>query len=140
ERANRAKSEFLAAMSHELRTPLNAIQGHVQLLEMGLHGPVTPEQREALTRVQRSQRVLQSLINEVLNFARLEAGRIEYEIQPVDVHEVVTSVVQMMEPQLAAKSLAFTMDVPASLRVSADADKVRQILINLLSNAIKFTE
>ena len=140
ERANRAKSEFLAAMSHELRTPLNAIQGHVQLLEMGLHGPITPEQRETLTRVQRSQRVLQSLINDVLNFARLEAGRIEYEIQLVDVHEVVTSVVQMMEPHLAAKSLAFTMDIPTSLRVSADADKVRQILINLLSNAIKFTD
>jgi signal transduction histidine kinase len=140
ERANLAKSEFLAAMSHELRTPLNAIQGHVQLLEMGLHGPVTPEQKEALTRVQRSQRVLQSLISDVLNFARLEAGRIEYEIQRVDVHEVVTSVVQMMEPQLAAKSLAFTMDIPSSLRVTADADKVRQILINLLSNAIKFTD
>jgi signal transduction histidine kinase len=140
ERANLAKSEFLAAMSHELRTPLNAIQEQVQLLEMGLHGPVTPEQKETLTRVQRSQRVLQSLINDVLDFARLEAGRIEYEIKPVDVHEVVTSVVQMMEPQLAAKSLAFTMDVPASVRVTADAGKVRQILINLLSNAIKFTE
>jgi signal transduction histidine kinase len=140
ERANMAKSQFLAAMSHELRTPLNAIQGHVQLVEMGLRGPVSEEQKETLARVQRSQRVLQSLINDVLNFARLEAGRIEYEIQPVDVHDVVSSVVQMMEPQLAAKSLAFTMDVPASLRVSADADKVRQILINLLSNAIKFTE
>jgi signal transduction histidine kinase len=140
ERANLAKSEFLAAMSHELRTPLNAIQGHVQLLEMGLRGPVTEEQRETLGRVQRSQRVLQSLINDVLNFARLEAGRIEYEIQLVDLHEVVTSVVQMVESQLAAKSLAFTMDVPSSIRVTADADKVRQILVNLLSNAINFTD
>src|SRR3954469_21453444 len=84
ERANLAKSQFLAAMSHELRTPLNAIQGHVQLLEMGLRGPVTPEQTETLARVQRSQRVLQSLINDVLNFARLEAGRVEYEIQSVN--------------------------------------------------------
>jgi signal transduction histidine kinase len=140
ERANLAKSEFLAAMSHELRTPLNAIQGHVQLLEMGLRGPVTEEQRETLGRVQRCQRVLQSLINDVLNFARLEAGRIEYEIQLVDLREVVTSVVQMVESQLAAKSLAFTMDVPSSIRVTADADKVRQILVNLLSNAINFTD
>ena len=139
ERANLAKSQFLAAMSHELRTPLNAIQGHVQLLEMGLRGPITPEQGETLGRVQRSQRVLQSLINDVLNFARLEAGRVEYEIQSVDVHEVVTSVVQMVEPQLAAKRLAFTMDIPESLRVSADSDKVRQIFLNLLSNSIKFT-
>jgi signal transduction histidine kinase len=140
ERANRAKSEFLAAMSHELRTPLNAIQGHVQLLELGLRGPVTEEQKETLARVQRSQRVLQSLINDVLNFARLEAGRVEYEIQRVEVSEIVTSVVQMIEPQLAAKSLAFTMDVPAPLLAIADADKVRQILLNLLSNAMKFTE
>jgi len=140
ERANLAKSQFLAAMSHELRTPLNAIQGHVQLLELGLRGPVTEEQKETLMRVQRSQRVLQSLINDVLNFARLEAGRVEFEIQTVDVAEVVTSALQMIEPQLAAKSLAFTVDIPASLRVTADADKLRQILINLLSNAIKFTD
>jgi signal transduction histidine kinase len=140
ERANLAKSQFLAAMSHELRTPLNAIQGHVQLLELGLRGPVTEEQKETLARVQRSQRVLQSLINDVLNFARLEAGRVEYEIHSVDVLDVATSVVQMIEPQLTAKSLAFTMDIPASLRVAADADKLRQILLNLLSNAIKFTD
>ena len=140
ERASLAKSQFLAAMSHELRTPLNAIQGHVQLLELGLRGPVTEEQKETLARVQRSQRVLQSLINDVLNFARLEAGRVEYEIHSVDVLEVATSVVQMIEPQLTAKSLAFTMDIPASLRVAADADKLRQILLNLLSNAIKFTD
>jgi signal transduction histidine kinase len=140
ERASLAKSQFLAAMSHELRTPLNAIQGHVQLLELGLRGPVTEEQKETLARVQRSQRVLQSLINDVLNFARLEAGRVEYEIHSVDVLDVATSVVQMIEPQLTAKSLAFTMDIPASLRVAADADKLRQILLNLLSNAIKFTD
>ena len=140
ERANFAKSQFLAAMSHELRTPLNAIQGHVQLLEMGLRGPLTPEQAETLGRVQRSQRVLQSLINDVLNFARVEAGRVDYEIQLVDVREVLASVVQMVEPQLAAKTLTLTVDVPASLRVAADPDKLLQILVNLLSNAIKFTD
>ncbi|HEX7979981.1 MAG TPA: ATP-binding protein [Gemmatimonadaceae bacterium] len=140
ERANLAKSQFLAAMSHELRTPLNAIQGNVQLLEMGLRGPITEEQKDTLARVQRSQRVLQSLINDVLNFAHLEAGRVEYEIHSVDVREVLASVVPTIEPQLAAKRLAFTMDIPPSLRVSADADKVRQIFLNLLSNAMKFTD
>ena len=112
ERANLAKSQFLAAMSHELRTPLNAIQGHVQLLEMGLRGPVTAEQTETLERVQRSQRVLQSLINDVLNFARLEAGRVDYEIQSVDVARG-GDVVQMIEPQLMAKGLAFENRSPA---------------------------
>jgi PAS domain S-box-containing protein len=139
ERANLAKSQFLASMSHELRTPLNAIQGHVQLLEMGLHGPLTPEQRETLERVQRSQHALQSLINDVLNFARLEAGRVEYHIEPVDVNAMVTTTLQMAEPLLVAKGLASGGTVPAALRAAADPDKLRQILLNLLSNAIKFT-
>jgi signal transduction histidine kinase len=139
ERANLAKSQFLAAMSHELRTPLNAIQGHVQLLEMGLRGPITPEQAETLGRVQRSQRVLQSLINDVLNFARLEAGRVEYEIQSVDVSEVVTSVVHTSRPSTSVGSSgsAVARTSPAS---TADPRRLRQIFLNLLSNSIKFTE
>ena len=83
ESANRAKSEFLATMSHELRTPLNAIGGHAQLLAMGLRGPVTAEQREALERIDRSQRHLLGLINDILNLARIEAGRVEYTIREV---------------------------------------------------------
>jgi signal transduction histidine kinase len=140
ERANLAKSEFLASMSHELRTPLNAIQGHVQLLEMGLHGPVTDEQKQALGRVQRNQQALQSLINDVLNFAKLEAGRVEFHVEPVDVLETVTTVVQMVDAQLAIKGLESTVNIPEGIRVVADPDKLRQVLLNLLSNAIKFTD
>jgi signal transduction histidine kinase/CHASE1-domain containing sensor protein len=140
ERANQAKSEFLAAMSHELRTPLNAIGGHVQLIEMGIHGPVTDAQREALARVQRSGSHLLSLINDVLNFAKLEAGRVEYEICDVPLADVAADVVPMVEPQFAAKGLTCRTDVRADALAHADPEKVRQILLNLLSNAVKFTE
>jgi PAS domain S-box-containing protein len=144
EAANAAKGQFLAVMSHELRTPLNAISGYVQLLEMGLHGPVTGEQRRALGRVDHAQRRLLGLINDVLNYARLESGRVEYEIAPVRVSDVVTDVRPMVEPQLAAKGLAFDVRLPedAGARpavVWADREKLAQVLLNLLANAIKFT-
>ena len=93
ERANRAKSEFLAVMSHELRTPLNAIAGHAQILEMGLHGPITPGQQEALERIGRAQRHLLGLINNVLNLTRIETGRVDYQIQPVLVTSVLADLV-----------------------------------------------
>ncbi|HEU5174225.1 MAG TPA: PAS domain-containing sensor histidine kinase [Gemmatimonadaceae bacterium] len=141
--ANRAKSQFLANMSHELRTPLNAIGGYVQLLEMGLHGPVTAPQREALSRIDRAQQHLLGLINDVLNFAKLEGGRVEYHLEPLAVVDVLADVAPLMEPQFAARRLAFTVDVPddalRDVRVVGDRDKVRQVLLNLLSNAAKFT-
>ena len=137
--ANRAKSNFLAVMSHELRTPLNAIAGYVQLLEMGIHGPVTDPQREALDRILRSQRHLLRLINDVLNLARIEAGRVEYHLEDVVLADVVATVMPMLEPQMGAKRLGFSSDVPRSLVVRADRDKTQQILINLLTNAVKFT-
>jgi PAS domain S-box-containing protein len=142
--ANRAKSEFLAVMSHELRTPLNAIQGHLQLIDMELHGPVTPGQRDALQRVDRAQRHLLSLINEVLNFAKLDAGAVAFDVAPVHVGEVLADVVPLVEPQLADKSIAFVvepLDVAARppLPVLADRDKLGQVLLNLLVNAAKFT-
>ena len=102
ETANRAKSEFLAAMSHELRTPLNAIAGHAQLLSLGVHGEVNAAQIEALDRIQRSEHHLLALINDVLNFAKLEAGRVEYAIDDVEVAPIVADVLSMVEPQLAA--------------------------------------
>ena len=107
ERANRAKSDFLAAMSHELRTPLNAIAGYVQLLEMGVHGPVNDAQREVLRRVQRSEHHLLSLINDVLNFVKIEAGRVEYDMRPVDLGAVVAATAPIVETQLEAKRIAF---------------------------------
>ena len=140
EQANRAKSQFLAAMSHELRTPLNAIQGHIQLIEMGVHGPVNADQRDALERVQRSQRSLQALINDVLNFARIEAGRLEYHMVDVSLAELVSAVTLMVQPQLDAKQMVLGTDVPRHVVVKADPDKAQQILLNLLSNATKFTD
>ncbi len=139
--ANKAKSDFLANMSHELRTPLNAIQGFVQLLEMELHGPVTASQRDALARVGRAQRHLLGLINDVLNFAKLDAGKVEYDIKPVDVREAIADVVSMIEPQLTAKNIACKShgDDNGAAHAWADVDKLRQILLNLFSNAGKFT-
>ena len=139
EEANRAKSSFLAVMSHELRTPLNAIGGYVQLLEMGIHGPVSDAQAEALDRVLRSQRHLLRLINDVLNLARIEAGRVDYDLEPFAVREIVETVLPMVEPQLSARDLRYELDVAPELVVFADREKVQQILLNLLSNAAKFT-
>ena len=137
--ANRAKSQFLAMMSHELRTPLNAIGGYVQLLEMGIHGPVNDAQRGALEKVERAQRHLLRLINEVLNLARIESGRVEYEVRSVPVREMVDAVMPMIEPQLGARRLRHELSVPADLVVLADREKAQQVLLNLLSNAAKFT-
>lgn len=137
--ANLAKSNFLAVMSHELRTPLNAIGGYVQLLQMGVHGPVTPEQQEALDRIDRSQRHLLRLINDVLNLSRIEAGRVDYDVESVPLSEVVRSVMPMIEPQVHAKHISLETSIPPKLEAMADRDKVQQILLNLLTNAIKFT-
>jgi len=137
--ANQAKSAFLASMSHELRTPLNAIGGYVQLIEMGIHGPVTPAQSEALSKVARSQRHLLRLINEVLNLAKIEAGSINYDARPIVLRDVVNAVFPMVEPQLQTRGLTSEIDVSPELVALADRDKAEQILLNLLSNAVKFT-
>jgi signal transduction histidine kinase len=140
EAANRAKSEFLSAMSHELRTPLNAIGGYVDLIDMEIRGPVTEEQRADLARVRRAQQHLLTLINDILNFARIEAARIEYHIGPVPVGPLMRDLVALIEPQISAKRLAFecpACDSPLVAR--ADAERVRQVLLNLLANAVKFT-
>jgi signal transduction histidine kinase/CheY-like chemotaxis protein len=139
ESANAAKTNFLAAMSHELRTPLNAIAGYADLLDMGVHGPVTDSQREALQRIQRNERHLLGLINDVLNFTKLEAGRLEYHISTLVLSDVVESIRPMIEPQLAKKALRYDVCIAADLLVRADREKVQQILLNLLSNACKFT-
>jgi PAS domain S-box-containing protein len=138
--ANRAKSTFLAVMSHELRTPLNAINGYVQLLEMEIQGPLTKTQRESLSRIDRSQRHLLRLINDVLNLSRIEAGRVDYLEEAVPLWEVVTNVMPLVERQIAARGLRSDVDVPTDLVAVGDRDKVQQILINLLTNAVKFTD
>ena len=140
EAANRAKSEFLTVMSHELRTPLNAIGGYTQLLEMGLRGPITADQREDLERIERSQRHLLGLINDVLNFAKLEAGRVQFAITRVPLRDLLLGVEALVLPQLRAKGLRY-VDAGGcrDAYVRADEEKARQVLINLLSNAVKFT-
>jgi signal transduction histidine kinase/PAS domain-containing protein len=141
EDANKAKTQFLATMSHELRTPLNAIAGYAELLRMGLRGPTTPEQDVDLARISRSQQHLLSLINDILNFARLEAGRVEYDSIRITVSDLLSGLESMVGPQLAAQELEFTCDpVDENLAVRADAEKVHQVLLNLLANAVKFTD
>ena len=140
EAANLAKSEFLAAMSHELRTPLNAIAGYADLLLVGVRGPLTRDQRADLERVQKAQRHLSGLIGEVLNFARVEAGRVQYRIASVPVSSLVADLQGFVDPQLQDRALSFHCEPPADhLAVRADPEKVRQILINLISNSVKFT-
>ena len=139
EAANRTKDEFLAMMSHEFRTPLNAISGHVQLLTLGIHGPLTDAQRGALDRVERAQRFLLRLINDLLNVARLKAGQLEYDVQPVALIDVLAELDPMIGPQLEAKSIAYEVRVDPSTSVLADREKLVQVLLNLLSNAVKFT-
>ena len=138
--ANLTKSQFLATMSHELRTPLNAIGGYVDLLTMGIRGPLSPQQLEDLSRINRSQQQLLSLINEVLDYARLEAGSVRYEVAEVGVGGSVAALESLVLPQLQSKQLSLDVEpVPSTLQVRADPAKLRQILLNLLSNAIKFT-
>lgn len=140
EALNRAKGEFLAAMSHELRTPLNAIAGYVELLSLGLRGPVTPEQAQDLERIRRSQQHLLLVINDILNYTRIDAGQVAYEAVAVPLGEVVDRVAPMIDPQALVKGLTLVRGpLPASAVALADPVKVEQILLNLLSNAVKFT-
>jgi signal transduction histidine kinase len=148
ESANSAKAQFLANMSHELRTPLNAIGGYAQLMEMGLRGPVTKAQLVDLGRIRSSQAHLLGLINSVLSYAKLEAGRVVYVIQSLLLDELVRESESLVDPQLNAKGLHYHYEPCAGaleggngsvVRVSADSEKLRQIILNLLTNAIKFT-
>ena len=140
EAASRTKSEFLATMSHELRTPLNAIGGYAELIEMGVAGPITDDQRSYLARIRSSQQHLLAIINDLLNYSRTESGQLNYDIERISLHEVVDRAMPMLVPQATAKSITVahgpcTMDVCAW----ADQQKVEQIVLNLLSNAVKFT-
>ena len=140
EAANRTKSEFLAAMSHELRTPLNAIGGYAELMAVGIGGEVTEEQRGYLEKIQRSQRHLLNIINDLLNFSRIEAGQLEYEIAPVPLHESIQAVGAMLLPQAVEKTIDLVLGpCPPGLRALADQVKVEQIILNLCTNAVKFT-
>jgi PAS domain S-box-containing protein len=141
ESANRAKSVFLATMSHELRTPLNAIAGYLDLLRLGLRGPVTDEQRVDLERIKRNQETLLRLIEDVLDFAKLESGRIEYRTADVPINEVLRTLETFVAPMLEKKRITYHFaPCDDGLVARADRDKVEQVMLNLLSNAAKFTD
>ena len=140
QQANRAKSDFLAVMSHELRTPLNAIGGYADILQLGVYGEINDRQQDALRRIVRSQQMLLSLINDVLNFAKLDAGQVQFRIADVRLVDVLAEAEAMVAPQVEAKGLVFRFEpCDPLLLVQADPDKLQQIALNLLSNAIKFT-
>jgi signal transduction histidine kinase len=140
EQANQAKTDFLAVMSHELRTPLNAIGGYAELIELGVRGPVTEAQRDDLGRIRRSQRHLLALINEVLNFARLEAGQVRFSVAAVPLDALLGGLETLIAPQVRSQGLRFVYARPApSVVARADPEKLQQVLLNLLSNAVKFT-
>ena len=141
EDANRVKSQFLATMSHELRTPLNAIGGYVDLFDLGLRGPLTEEQRADLSRIKLNARILLRLIDDVLDFAKLESGRVEYRITDIQVDEVLWNLEAFIAPMLRQKGLTYHFEPCGTKAVArADRDKVQQIALNLLSNATKFTD
>ena len=140
EEANKAKSDFLAKMSHELRTPLNAIAGHAELIELGVHGPVTPEQASALDRIRRNERHLLALINDILDFSKLEAGAVRLDIQDVNVNELVGSIEPLVGSLFTAKGVEYRVGkCDDKLVASGDSERIIQILVNLLSNALKAT-
>jgi signal transduction histidine kinase len=141
EAASQAKSEFLAIMSHELRTPLNAVLGYAELLELGISGPLTDAQRQQLSRIGLSGRHLLGLVNEVLDLAKVEAGRLSVRSAPASTADAIASAVALIQPQSAAHGLELNVcplpDPPPGY--IGDDERVRQILVNLLSNAVKFT-
>lgn len=139
ESANRAKAAFLASMSHELRTPLQAALGFAQLLRSGVFGPINQEQSEALARVERSQTHLARLIDDILDFARLEAGRVRVLLEAVQAKEIIDELVPLVEPQAVLKQISITAQAPDGLVVAVDRQRMRQVMVNLVGNAIKFT-
>lgn len=141
EAANQAKSEFLAIVSHELRTPLNAISGYSQLLEAGIAGPLTEQQLDYLLRIQRSQSHLLTMINDIIDFARLEAGKLTLHITEVSVARTLELCDTLTTPQAAEKGIEIQFHpADSALQVDADESKVQQVLVNLVTNAIKFTK
>jgi len=138
--ANQAKDRFLASMSHELRTPLNAIIGFTGTLLMKLPGPLNADQEKQLRTVQTGANHLLALINDLLDLAKIDAGKVELNLVPTECKEVIEEVAASLRPQAEGKGLEFTVTVPQGLTVRSDRRALTQIVINLANNAIKFTE
>jgi PAS domain S-box-containing protein len=140
ERANKLKSEFLASMSHELRTPINALIGYSALLLDGVLGEVNARQSDALSRGRAAAEHLLALINDILDLAKIEAGKMPLHLEDVSLRDVILEVAQQVEPMVRKKQLDFSIDVDEDCpSIYTDRTKVKQVLLNLLSNAVKFT-
>lgn len=140
QRASRLKSEFLATMSHELRTPLNAIIGFSELLKDGLAGPMAEKQLRFVGHVHQSGRHLLELINDILDLSKIEAGKLEIQLEPVEFEVLLEECLAMMREKLAAKDLRYHGEVPERIgTLDLDQRRFKQVLLNLLTNAIKFT-
>ena len=140
EKANRLKSEFLASMSHELRTPINAIIGYAALLLEGMFGPLSDQQREPLDRSRAAADHLRALIDDILDLAKIEAGKMEFLREPLSIKDTLLEASQQMEPMIRRKTLSYTVDVhPDTPTIVSDHTKLKQVFLNLLSNAMKFT-
>src|SRR3954469_251894 len=139
EAASKAKSEFLAIMSHELRTPLNAVLGYSELMELGISGPLTEKMREQIGRIRLSAIHLLGLVNDILDLAKVEAGRLQVSSGPAAAEGTVAAAIALIQPQAAARGLELrVMPYPTPSAIyRGDDERVRQILINLLSNAVK---
>jgi protein-histidine pros-kinase len=141
EAASQAKDRFLATMSHELRTPLNAILGFTGTLLMKLPGPLTADQEHQLRTIQGSARHLLLLINDLLDLAKIESGKVELNFEPLESQAILREVATALRPLAETKGLRFTLDLPPQpVMVASDRRALSQIIINLTSNAIKFTE
>jgi signal transduction histidine kinase len=140
EQASMLKSQFLANMSHEFRTPLNAMLGYTSMLLQGVAGPIDGPARRQLARIESNGRHLLTIINEILDISRIEAGRMPLQISQFRIPDLVNEVRAELEPIILRSKLTITIDLGRDLRpLSSDRQKVKQILLNLLSNALKFT-
>ncbi|HEX6039442.1 MAG TPA: ATP-binding protein, partial [Longimicrobium sp.] len=142
EDANRAKSQFLANMSHEIRTPINAVTGYAELLELGIGGPLTAQQRHQVERIRGSSQHLLTLVNEVLDLAKVESGQMSVQRDHGQVGETLDGALALVQTQAARRGLRLVDDTGTARDAAfvGDVDRVRQVLVNLLSNAVKFTE
>ncbi len=140
EKANRLKSEFLASMSHELRTPINAIIGYAALLIDGMFGTLSTQQMEPLERTRSAADHLRALIDDILDLAKIEAGKMQFSFEELSLPDVLREVSEQIEPMMRRKSLSYSVDVAQDTpHIVSDRTKLKQVMLNLLSNAMKFT-
>ncbi|NTW00779.1 MAG: HAMP domain-containing histidine kinase [Oscillochloris sp.] len=138
--ANQMKDAFLSSVSHELRTPLNVILGSVELLQEEIYGPLADRQQRALTTVDESGRHLLSLINDILDLAKMEAGKFDFSFDMVSVSDACTQCIRLIRPHAERKGIVVKLEIDSAMdMISSDLQRLRQILLNLLSNAVKFT-